>query len=224
MAKDFMINRIVSYRRLRPIEVFALRHNFDYSNVLPNFLWHFAHDFSSILEPVQSSIFSEVAVDRRCPKFLEFNRYNDAMNSLTIMPQVKTHEVLNQAPPLTGYNLFLSDKTLTQAVAQTGAEWANQQLIDLGRILGEEEAQRWGFEANENEPVLHTHDRYGNRRDEVVFHPGWHNLMRTSVEHHVHSLPWLEMKGTGKRPGAGLAPALRSAVLELDRDRQRPVA
>jgi putative acyl-CoA dehydrogenase len=124
------------------------------------------------------------------------------MNSSAIAPSQQTQEVLNQAPPLTGYNLFLSDKTLVKAVAREGAEWANQQLIDLGGLLGTEEVQRWGFDANENEPVLYTHDRYGNRRDEVVFHPSWHNLMRTSVEHQIHSLPWLK-----KRKGAQVARA-----------------
>ena len=116
------------------------------------------------------------------------------MNSSTIAPSRQTQEVLNQAPPLTGYDLFLSDKILAKAVAREGAEWATQQLSDLGRLLGTEEVQRWGFDANENEPVLYTHDRYGHRRDEVVFHPSWHNLMRISVEHQLHSLPWVEVK------------------------------
>src|SRR3954452_5665649 len=77
----------------------------------------------------------------------------------------------NQVPPLTGYNLFLSDRTLAQAIEREGACWAREQITELGRLLGTEEAQCWGFEANENKPVLHTHDRFGNRRDEVVFHP-----------------------------------------------------
>lgn len=116
------------------------------------------------------------------------------MDSLIGDATAPTREIFNQAPPLTGYNLFLSDKTLVKAVAREGTEWAGQQLSDLGRLLGTEEVQRWGFDANENEPVLYTHDRYGNRRDEVVFHPSWHNLMRTSVEHQIHSLPWIERK------------------------------
>jgi len=94
-----------------------------------------------------------------------------------------------------------------QGLQREGGEWARQQLTDLGRLLGADEAQRWGFEANENKPVLHTHDRYGNRRDEVVFHPSWHNLMRTSVEHRVHSLPWVE-----KKRGAHVA---RAALLMM---------
>src|ERR1700694_718532 len=124
------------------------------------------------------------------------------MNSPATASSQHTQEVLNQVPPLTGYNLFLSDKTLVKAIAREGAEWASQQLSDLGRLLGTEELQRWGFDANENEPVLYTHDRYGNRRDEVVFHPSWHNLIRISVEHQIHSLPWLK-----KRKGAQVARA-----------------
>jgi putative acyl-CoA dehydrogenase len=96
----------------------------------------------------------------------------------------------NQVPPLTGYNLFLSDRTLAKAIEREGSGWAREQITELGWLLGTEEAQRWGFEANENKPVLHTHDRFGNRRDEVVFHPSWHNLMRTSVANRLHCLPW----------------------------------
>src|ERR1700760_1353052 len=77
--------------------------------------------------------------------------------------------VPNQTPPLTNFNLFLSDRSLVQAVEQN-AKWAHAQISEFGRLLGTEEVQRWGFEANENKPVLHTHDRTGNRRDEVIFH------------------------------------------------------
>jgi putative acyl-CoA dehydrogenase len=123
----------------------------------------------------------------------------------------------NQVPPLTGYNLLLSDPTLTQAVEREGAGWAGEQITELGRLLGTEEVQRWGFEANENKPVLHTHDRFGNRRDEVVFHPSWHNLMRTSVANRLHCLPWqsdLASAGSAAdpRPGAHVA---RAALMML---------
>ena len=56
--------------------------------------------------------------------------------------------------------------------------------------MGGEPQQLWGRLANENKPVLRTHDRYGNRIDEVDFHPAWHQLMRMGVEHELHSLPW----------------------------------
>jgi putative acyl-CoA dehydrogenase len=121
----------------------------------------------------------------------------------------------NQVPPLAGYNLFLSDRTLALAVERESAGWALEQIIELGRLLGAEEAQRWGFEANENKPVLHTHDRFGNRRDEVVFHPSWHNLMRTSVANRLHCLPWESDRTSGAvtgRPGAHVA---RAALMML---------
>ena len=120
---------------------------------------------------------------------------------------ISDQQAQNQVPPLTGYNLFLSDRTLVKAVDREGAAWASTQISELGRLLGTDEVQRWGFDANESTPVLHTHDRSGNRRDEVVFHPAWHQLMRTSVEHRLHSQPWIE-----KRKGAHVA---RAALLML---------
>jgi putative acyl-CoA dehydrogenase len=117
------------------------------------------------------------------------------------------HEVLNQVPPLVGYNLFLSDRTLAEALRRDGAGWAEDDITELGCLLGTEQTQRWGFDSNENTPVLHTHDRSGNRRDEVLFHPSWHSLMRTSIEHRLHSLPWV-----ANRNGAQVA---RAAMLML---------
>jgi putative acyl-CoA dehydrogenase len=104
---------------------------------------------------------------------------------------------LNQPPPLPGYNIFASDATLVEAVRREGAGWAEDRLSRFGAIIGGEEAARWGFQANENPPVLKTHDRYGNRIDEVEFHPAWHELMRLSMAHELHSLPW-----TADRDGA----------------------
>lgn len=123
------------------------------------------------------------------------------MNPVASSIEAPASEALNQVPPLTDYNLFLTDATLVRAVEREAA-WAREQISELGRFLGTEEAQRWGFDANENLPVLHTHDPFGNRRDEVVFHPAWHNLMRTSAANKVHSLPWVE-----KRNGAHVARA-----------------
>jgi putative acyl-CoA dehydrogenase len=129
------------------------------------------------------------------------------METPTQIPATRRATSLNQVPPLTDYNLFLSDRTLAAAVPREGAAWAEPQLAELGQFLGTEEVQRWGFDANENPPVLHTHDRHGNRRDEVVFHPAWHHLMQASIERRLHSLPWTE-----KRSGAHVA---RAAMMML---------
>ncbi len=112
------------------------------------------------------------------------------------------HEVLNQPPPLVDYNPFSTDRALRHAVAREGAGWACADLDDFGRLCGSAEVIEWGRLANEHPPTLHTHDRYGHRRDEVEFHPAWHNLMRLAVERRIHSLPWSD-----RRPGAHVARA-----------------
>ena len=134
---------------------------------------------------------------RSTPKTQAKTRPKDSSREQSAHPPASYQPAENQVPPLTGYNLFQSDRALTAAVEREGAGWAREQISELGRLLGTEEAQRWGFEANENKPVLHTHDRHGNRRDEVVFHPSWHQLMRISVAHRLHSLPWVAASPAG---------------------------
>ena len=114
----------------------------------------------------------------------------------------------NQPPPLVDYNLFASDPILTEALRRECAGWAENRLTAFGRTVGTEEAIRWGFQSNEFPPILRTHDRFGNRIDEVEFHPAWHALMRTAVEHGLHNLGWAD-----SRPGAHVA---RAALMFLD--------
>jgi putative acyl-CoA dehydrogenase len=113
-----------------------------------------------------------------------------------------THEVFNQPPPLEGHNAFDSDRVLVEALRREGAEWAEESVRELGAICGRPRTIRLGVEANENPPKLRTHDRFGNRIDEVEFHPSWHELMRLSVERGLHASPWREPK-----PGAHVARA-----------------
>src|ERR1035437_4094958 len=101
-------------------------------------------------------------------------------------------EVLNQPPPLVDYNLFDSDAPLREALEREGGSWAQDMVRELGRLAGTEEAIAWGLQANANPPQLHTHDRFGNRIDEVEFHPAWHRLMQVAIGHGLHSLPWRE--------------------------------
>ena len=102
----------------------------------------------------------------------------------------KTHAVLNQPPPLENLDVFSSNLPLMEAVEREGAGWVRERGAELGRLVGGAPQQLWGRLANENRPVLHTHDRYGNRIDEVEFHPAWHELMKMGIEHELHSLPW----------------------------------
>jgi putative acyl-CoA dehydrogenase len=111
-------------------------------------------------------------------------------------------DVLNQPPPLQDQNLFVTDRALRAAVSREGAGWACAELDEFGRLVGSAEALEWAVQANENPPALHTHDRFGHRRDEVTYHPAWHQLMRLSVAHSLHNLPWAQ-----PRPGAHVARA-----------------
>jgi len=113
-----------------------------------------------------------------------------------------THEVLNQPPPLQDYDVFGADAALVEATEREGAAWAVEDLSVLGRLAGSPEAIAWGFDANRNPPELRTHDRYGNRVDEVVYHPAYHELMQVAVGHGLAGAPWAV-----DRPGAHVARA-----------------
>jgi putative acyl-CoA dehydrogenase len=110
-----------------------------------------------------------------------------------------THEVTNQVPPLEDLDLFSTNAPLVEALEREGGGWARAQCADVGRAWGGEPL-RWGVEANEHPPKLRTHDRWGNRIDEVEFHPSYHRLMALASEQGLHSLPW-----TSDRPGAHVA-------------------
>jgi putative acyl-CoA dehydrogenase len=115
-----------------------------------------------------------------------------------------THEVSNQVPPLEGLDLFSTNVPLVEALEREGAGWAHDQCAETGRVWGGEPLE-WGRLANEFPPKLRTHDRYGNRIDEVEFHPAWHQLMALSSAQGVHALPW-----TTDRAGAHVARAAMS--------------
>ena len=130
------------------------------------------------------------------------------MATIESRPGWATHQVSNQAPPLENYNLFEQDAVLVEALRREGGEWAEDQARELGAICGRPDVIRLGVQANENPPRLRTHDRFGNRIDEVEFHPAWHELMRLGVSHGLHAMPWRE-----PRPGAHVARSAMFMVL-----------
>jgi putative acyl-CoA dehydrogenase len=101
-----------------------------------------------------------------------------------------THEVTNQVPPLVGHDPIAGDAALAEACVRHADRATLDSLAELGRLAGSEQAREWGRLANENPPRLRTHDRYGNRVDEVEFHPAWHELMRTAFQHGLAGAPW----------------------------------
>jgi len=67
--------------------------------------------------------------------------------------------------------------------------------VPLGDEAGTAEAREHGPLANRHEPELTTWDRYGNRIDEIEFHPSWHWLMSRAVGHGLQAVPWEEQEG-----------------------------
>jgi putative acyl-CoA dehydrogenase len=97
----------------------------------------------------------------------------------------------NQAPPLVDHNTVLSDRALVEAVERHASAEVVEGLAELGAVASSVEAREHGMLANQNEPVLAPYDRYGNRIDEVRFHPSWHWLMERGVGYGLQAAPWV---------------------------------
>jgi len=104
------------------------------------------------------------------------------------------HEVTNQPPPLSGTNAWRTDPLALQA-GERFSEEVRKELEVLGRFVRTPEALDLARLANENPPVLKTHDRYGRRADIVEYHPAYHALMRRSVQTGLHSSVWEDSAG-----------------------------
>jgi putative acyl-CoA dehydrogenase len=114
-----------------------------------------------------------------------------------------THEVTNQVPPLVGTDIT-THAALLEGLHREGAGWAEDEVRALAALGNSEQWQEAGRLANDHPPVLRTHDRYGNRVDEVDYLPQYHDLMRTAVAHGMHGAPWAD-----ERPGAHVARAAK---------------
>lgn len=117
-----------------------------------------------------------------------------------------THAVINQVPPLEDYNPAASP-VLAEALIREGGDWGVDEVAELGALAGGATAQRWGELADRNRPVLHTHDRYGHRVDEVEYDPAYHELMTVAVGHGLHAAPWAD-----DRTGAHVVRAAKTSV------------
>jgi putative acyl-CoA dehydrogenase len=110
-----------------------------------------------------------------------------------------THEVVNQAPSLEGYDALASDPVLADAVRREGGAWGLDDIDAWGRTVTAPETYQLADQANRNDPVLRTHDRFGHRSDTVEFHPAWHELLAMSVTAGLHCLPFERPAGEGAR-------------------------
>src|SRR5260221_9584526 len=118
-----------------------------------------------------------------------------------------THEVLNQSPPFEDVDLFALDRPLVDAVAANGGASAAKELSEFGKHWGSAAMAARGRAANENTPKLRTFHSRGNRRDEVEFHPTYHELMAHSAHAGLHNSTWTAQG----RPAGGAAEVVRAA-------------
>jgi len=122
-------------------------------------------------------------------------------SSLKLPPDgYATHEVMNQATPLVGHNAFAGDRLLTEIAAREPIAWAEELLTDAGKTVASARVAELARDANRHGPELRSHDRFGNRIDQIEFHPAWHELMSLAIGHGTHALSW-----TAKKPGAHVA-------------------
>ncbi|MBR2119878.1 MAG: acyl-CoA dehydrogenase family protein [Pseudomonadota bacterium] len=103
-----------------------------------------------------------------------------------------TTEVFNQSPPFEDVDLYSLDRPLAEAVAANGGEGAAGELADFGKHWGSAAMAQRGRVANENTPKLKIFDARGFRRDEVEFHPAYHELMAHSAHAGLHNSTWNE--------------------------------
>jgi len=120
---------------------------------------------------------------------------------------VSTHTVFNQAPPRVDVDEFGANVALVEAVQQHGAGWAAEHLHGIGRRVGSADFQDDARRANRHEPVLHTHDRWGERWDEVEYDPAYHRVIGAAVADGAHTSAFAD-------PGPG-ASAARAAAFML---------
>ncbi|MGH8192961.1 MAG: acyl-CoA dehydrogenase family protein, partial [Woeseiaceae bacterium] len=109
-----------------------------------------------------------------------------------LQPQTKlaTHSVTNQPLPFENVNVYDGDIALREAVLREGAGNASGTFNTLGARIGSAEVQQWVAQANRVPPFLKAFDRFGQRLDEVEFHPAWHHLMAQGIEAGIGSIAW----------------------------------
>lgn len=97
------------------------------------------------------------------------------------LTQQFTHQVTNQVPPLEYVDLYENDLALKEFVTAENCGQMKEMASELGAFHWFEQGHR----ANKYPPTLHQFDRYGQRIDEVQFHPSYHELMQIGMRYGV---------------------------------------
>ncbi|MCK3769203.1 acyl-CoA dehydrogenase family protein [Microbacterium aerolatum] len=113
-----------------------------------------------------------------------------------------SHDVVNQPPPRIDLDEYATNAALVEGVERHDADWAHHRLHLTGQRVGTVSFQRDAERANRHEPVLHTHDRYGHRVDEVEYDDAYHRIIGAAVADGAHTGAYVE-----PMPGANVARA-----------------
>jgi putative acyl-CoA dehydrogenase len=116
----------------------------------------------------------------------------------------RTHTVFNQAPPRRDINEFTLNTALKDALSRYAPNASVGELERIGALVGSADFINDARLANENPPRLVTHDQWGNRIDDIEFHPSYHRIIRLALEAEAHSFAW-----THPGPGANVERAVR---------------
>ncbi|MDP1687610.1 acyl-CoA dehydrogenase family protein [Hydrogenophaga sp.] len=101
-----------------------------------------------------------------------------------------THEVFNQPAPLVDTNLFATNRAMQAALKFNAPALDTAPLHALGAVVGSAEMQLHARLANVHTPQLKSHNRFGQRIDQVEFHPSYHVLMTEAVAAGLHGAAW----------------------------------
>jgi putative acyl-CoA dehydrogenase len=129
--------------------------------------------------------------------------------------RLRTHDVTNQPAELVNRNLYAIDAALREGALREGGAWLDAPLMALGEEVGSERILELGALANRFPPELASFDRYGQRIDEVRFHPAYHELMTRAMDHGIHDIAW-----RAAQPG-GMWPMRRCSLFSFKPKRAR---
>lgn len=105
---------------------------------------------------------------------------------------MRTHNVFNQVPDFDYSNVIQQLPLLYYIVSKYASRWGTKRLQQYESELPH--LMLHGQLANQNSPQFHSHDKRGNRIDQVEFHPSYHELLNTAMHHELHALPWANNK------------------------------
>lgn len=110
-----------------------------------------------------------------------------------------THTVFNQPSPRRDIDEFALNTALREAVNTYAPQADVAELGRIGGLVGSAEFQTDARLANENPPLLRTHDQWGYRIDDVEFHPSYHRILGQALAAGAHSQAWTH-PGPGANP------------------------